>query len=119
MNKPRVPRLAAVFALLGAGLCPLAGCGAAVCNDAWLGPDKGRHFAAGFAIGAGSSTLAGHAGWAPVATAAVGLGTVATAGAIKETVDSEVSKTCWSWKDLAWDLLGGAVGTALGTAVSH
>lgn len=105
-----------IFLLLAAALCSTAGCGAAVCKDAWLGPDKTRHFAAGFAIGAVSSTLAGHAGWPPAGSAALGLGAVAAVGAAKETADLKVSKTCWSWKDLAWDLIGGVVGTAVGTA---
>ena len=119
MNRSPAPRRAAALALLGAVLCSTAGCGASVCKDTWLGPDRARHFAAGFAIGAAASTLAGHAGWAPASSAAVGLGAVAAAGAVKETVDLKVQDGCWSWKDLAWELLGGAVGTAVGTAVSH
>jgi len=107
------------IALLAAVLCSTAGCGAAVCRDAWLGPDKARHFAAGFAIGAVTSTLAGHSGWSPAGGAALGLGVVAAAGAGKEAADLKVSKTCWSWKDLTWDLLGGIVGTAVGTAAGH
>jgi len=112
-------RRAAVLTLLGAVLCSTAGCGASVCRDLWLGPDKTRHFAAGFAIGAASSTLAGHQGWSTAGSAAVGLGTVAAAGAAKETADLHGAAACWSWKDIAWTLLGGAAGTALGTAVSH
>ena len=112
------PRVVAL-ALLAAVLCATAGCGAAVCKDAWLGQDKARHFAAGFAIGAGTSTLAGHGGWSPASSAALGIGSVAAAGAVKETADLKISDTCWSWKDLAWNLLGGAVGTAVGTAVSR
>jgi len=119
MNRPLVPRRAAAFVLLCAALCSTAGCAASVCKDAWLGPDAARHFAASFAIAAGTSTLAGHAGWAPASSAAVGLGVVAAAGAVKETADLKVSKTCWSWKDLAWDLFGGAIGTAVGTVASH
>jgi len=119
MNRPFAPRRTAVLALLGASLCSTAGCGASVCKDAWLGPDKVSHFAAGFAIAAGTSTLAGHAGWAPAGSAALGLGVVAAAGAGKETADLKVSKTCWSWKDFAWDMIGGVVGTAVGTVASH
>ena len=119
MSRTLVPRRAAVFALVGGVLWSTAGCGAAVCKDAWFGPDKARHFAASFAIGAAASTLAGHAGWSPAGSAALGLGAVATAGAVKETADLNISKTCWSWKDLTWDLIGGAVGTAMGTAVSR
>ena len=119
MNGLPLPRRAAALALLGAALCSTAGCGASVCRDTWLGPDKASHFAASFAIGAGASSLAGHDGWAPAGSAALGLGVVAAAGAAKETADLKVSKTCWSWKDLAWDLLGGAAGTAVGTVASH
>ena len=108
-----------MLALLVAALCSTAGCGASVCNDTWFGPGKSQHFAAGFVIGAVSSTLAGHTGWTPGSSVAVGLGAVVVAGAAKETIDLKVTKTCWSWKDLTWELLGGAVGTALGTAVGH
>ncbi|MHB8836424.1 MAG: hypothetical protein ACYC9Y_12055 [Candidatus Methylomirabilia bacterium] len=107
------------LALLAALLCSTAGCGAAVCRDVWFGPDKARHFAAGFAIGAAASTLAGHQGWSPAGSAALGLGTVAAAGGVKETADLNGAAACWSWKDFAWDLLGGAAGTALGTAAGH
>jgi len=105
--------------LLGAALCSTAGCGAAVCKDAWFGPGRAQHFMASFAIGAGTSTIAGHTGASPAASTALGLGAVAVAGIAKESVDLQVTKTCWSWKDLAWELFGGAVGTAVGTAASH
>ncbi len=119
MNQPLAPRRAAVLALLAGVFFSTAGCGASVCKDTWLGPDRTQHFAAGFAIGAASSTLAGHAGWTPGSSAALGLGTVAAVGTVKETADLKAANTCWSWKDLAWEMLGGAVGTAMGTAVSH
>lgn len=119
MNNMPVLRRVAILALFGAVLCSTAGCGATVCKDVWLGPDKERHFAAGFAIGAATSTLAGHQGWAPAGSAAVGLGTVAAAGVVKETADLHGADACWSWKDFIWNLLGGVAGTALGTAVSH
>jgi len=119
MNRSPASRRAAALALLGAVLWSTAGCGASVCNDTWLGPGRAEHFAASFAIGAGVSTLAGNSGWAPGSSAALGLGAVAVAGTGKETIDLKVSKTCWSWKDLAWELLGGVTGTAIGTAVSH
>ena len=119
MNSQRVARRGAALALLGVAFFSTVGCGASVCKDAWLGPGRAEHFAASFAIGAGVSTLAGYAGWAPGSSAALGLGAVAVAGTVKETVDVKVSRTCWSWKDLAWELLGGAAGTAVGTAVSH
>jgi len=119
VNRSPASRRTPALALLGAVLCTTAGCGASVCKDSWLGPGRAEHFAASFAIGAGVSTLAGHAGWAPGSSAALGLGAVAIAGTGKETIDLKVSKTCWSWKDLAWELLGGAAGTAIGTAASH
>ena len=119
MNRPLVPRRTAALALLGAVLWSTAGCAAPVCKDAWLGPGRAEHFAASFVVGAGVSTLAGHAGWAPGSSAALGLGAVAVGGAVKETVDVKVAQTCWSWKDLAWELLGGAVGAAAGAAASH
>jgi uncharacterized protein YfiM (DUF2279 family) len=118
-NGSPAPRRAAALALLAAVLWSTAGCGASVCRDSWLGPGRARHFAAGFVVGAATSTLAGQGGWSTASSAAVGLGTVTAAGAVKETVDLHGQAGCWSWKDLAWDLLGGAVGATFGTAVSH
>ena len=43
---------------------------------------------------------------APVFGFAMALG----AGAGKEWYDQNVKKTYWSWKDFAWDLVGGAGG---------
>ena len=119
MSRSPLLRRAAVLALLGAVLCSTAGCGASVCKDTWFGPGRLPHFAAGFVVGAATSTLAGQAEVSPAGSAAIGFGVVAVAGAAKETADLKVSETCWSWKDLAWELLGGAVGAAAGAAASH
>jgi uncharacterized protein YfiM (DUF2279 family) len=116
MSRAPIPRRLAALALPVAALCLLAGCGASVCRDSWLGPKSAPHFAAGFAVGALTSTLAGHGSLSPAGSAALGIGSVAAVGAAKETHDLKVSKTCWSWKELAWVLLGGVVGTAVGTA---
>ena len=109
----------AAAALLCAAFGSATGCATAVCKDTWLGPDKAQHFAAGFAVAAASSTLAGHDGWTPQSSAALGLGAAAAAGAAKETYDLKGAGTCWSWKDFAWSMLGGAAGTAVGTVAGH
>jgi uncharacterized protein YfiM (DUF2279 family) len=111
-------RAAAGAALVGAA-CLAAGCATTVCKDNWLGPEAAKQFAAGFAVAAIPSTLAGHAGRSPQSSAAIGFGAVAAAGAAKETFQLKVSRGCWSWKDLTWNLIGGAAGSAVGTIASH
>ena len=100
--------------LLLTGMLGLVGCAALrPCDDAWRGRDKAYHFAAGAALGAGTA-LAGHeAGWSDGANAAAALGVVIVVGGGKEWYDQEVKKTCWSWKDVVWDLAGGMVGWTL------
>jgi len=113
------PRYAATLALVVALVGPTSGCGTAVCKDTWFGPNQARYFAAGFLGGAVASSLAGHQGSSIGGSAGVGIGVVAAGGAVKETIGLAGPKGCWSWKDLTWILLGGAIGTTLGAATSH
>jgi len=115
---PSPPRTVAL-AFLCAVVCSTAGCGASVCKDTWLGPGRAEQFAVGFAIGAATSTIAGHLDVPTASSAALGFGAAAAVGAVKETVDLNGAEACWSWKSFAWELLGGAVGTTFGTAASH
>ena len=81
--------------------------------DAWLGPDKARHFFLSFAVTAlahGALRAAGLDGGAALAGAAgLGIG----AGAWKELRDRGVPGETASVRDGAWDLLGVAAAVAL------
>ncbi|WIG98947.1 hypothetical protein [Myxococcus sp. SDU36] len=86
----------------------------AASGDAWLGPDKPKHFAACFVLAG-----AGYAGGAlvfdsPHARWLTGAGLAMGAGVGKELYDLGRGTT-FSMKDLTWD----AVGTASGLAVSY
>ena len=81
-------------------------------DDHWFARDKGYHFAAASAIGAGTTFAMGDESAAPV----VGVGVAMAFGAGKELYDRDVKKTYWSWKDLAWDLAGALTGNVLAEA---
>lgn len=101
----------AIVAALGIAL--IGGCThPRACDDAWWGPDKQKHFAGSFLLGAGATLLAAEQ-TDPGPAAAIGFGIAATTGAAKETYDLNVKKTCWSWRDFAWDLLGASLGATL------
>lgn len=87
-------------------------------EDQWLAVDKAQHFSASAASSFGTTWGARTLG-APTAPAAAGGFTITlSAGALKELWDATASDgSGWSWKDLAWDLAGSAVGTWAGTAV--
>ena len=75
-------------------------------DDQWFARDKAYHFAASAAIGAGATLAAGDEDAAPI----IGLGVAMSFGAGKEAYDRGVKKTYWSWKDFAWDFIGGVAG---------
>lgn len=97
--------------LVAAVLLMQAGCaGFRTCGDSWLGPDKAKHFAAGFVLGAGGALAARDL--EPEEAAAVGWSTAMAAGFGKETYDLRVKGTCWSWRDVFWDFLGASLGAS-------
>lgn len=97
--------------LVAAVLLLQAGCaGFRTCGDPWLGPDKAKHFAAGFVLGAGGSLAARDLG--PEEAAATGWTTAMAAGFGKEAYDLRVKGTCWSWRDVFWDFLGASLGAS-------
>ena len=101
--------------LVAAVLLLQAGCaGFRTCNDAWLGPDKAKHFAAGFVLGAGGALAARDL--EPEEAAAVGWTAAMAAGFGKETYDLRVKGTCWSWQDVFWDFLGASAGASVALA---
>lgn len=97
--------------LVAAVLLLQAGCaGFRTCSDSWLGPDKAKHFAAGFVLGAGGALAARDLG--SEEAAAVGWTTGIAAGVGKEAYDLRVKGTCWSWRDVFWDFLGASLGAS-------
>ena len=82
-------------------------------TDAWLGPDKARHFFLSFAATAlahGALRTAGLEGGVALAGAA---GVAVAAGAWKELRDRRAPGETASLRDGAWDLLGVAAAVAL------
>lgn len=78
-----------------------------------MGRDKLKHLAVGTALGA-ATTYAAHDAGASIGEArAVGVSMVVTVGAAKEVYDRDVKKTVFSWQDMAWNLLGGVLGSLL------
>jgi putative lipoprotein len=102
----------AALVLLAVGLAVLpAGCGTLQPQgDSWLGRDKAKHFGLS-AVMAGAGAAAANAGEMDdhQAFPAV-VGITLAIGAAKETYDLHYKPSGWSWKDLAWDLLGALAG---------
>ena len=97
--------------LVAAVLLLQAGCaGFRTCGDSGLGPDKAKHFAAGFVLGAGGALAARDLG--PEEAAATGWTAAMAAGFGKEAYDLRVKDTCWSWRDVFWDFLGASLGAS-------
>jgi putative lipoprotein len=84
-------------------------------EDAWWGRDKALHFAAGTAI-SGAGYAVGTALWPERSRSILlGLGSALAIGAIKEGLDA-TGLGDPSWKDFAWDAIGGVCG--IGVAFS-
>lgn len=86
------------------------------CDDGWWGEDKATHFAGAAVLGAATTAAADAAG-ADNAAPFVGVACAFGFGAGKEYYDLARKKTCWSWRDFAWDVIGGAVGSLLASTV--
>ncbi len=99
-------------------LCVLTvGCSTTACrSDSWFGRDKLYHFACSAAIGAAGTAVARHNDAPDVDSGAVGVGTALAIGSSKEAYDLAVKDTCWSWKDMVWNVVGAFVGASLAAA---
>jgi len=84
-------------------------------KDPWFGPDKIQHFAYSAVIGASTAAILKNNGSSKCEAATGGIGFSLAIGAGKEYYDKYIKKTQWSWKDMFWDLAGGAVGSHLAT----
>lgn len=107
----------------GFGLLVLVGALAAsgcarfrACDDSWLGTDKQKHFLISAGMGAGFTRLAMEHHGDPDA-AALGIAGTISIGAGKEWYDLSAKKTCWSWRDFAWDVFGASVGATAALAI--
>ncbi len=114
MRRYWIHRLGTCVVVLIAGVVCSSGCATFYLgDDAWTGQDKLYHFVAGGVIGAGTTHVLERNGMkkhhAPVygITASVGV------GGGKEWYDANVKGTYWSWKDMVWDMIGGATGSYL------
>jgi putative lipoprotein len=105
--------------LMVAAALVAAGGRAARAEDRWLGRDKGLHFAASAAIAAAG--YAASSPWIerPAGRAAVGASLALSAGVAKEIWDAREGGGDPSWKDLAWDAIGTAVGVGVALLVDR
>lgn len=105
-----------VFAVLG--LC--SGCMTfGDPQDRWFSRDKAYHFTAGCLIAAAGTGAAHEMDQPRDQAVVVGFSVSLGAGAAKELYDGTVKRTYWSWKDMAWDLIGAAAGCAVGAQVGR
>ena len=84
-------------------------------DDSWLGPDKASHFAATALIGGGVTLLLDNE---TESAASIGWSAAVTTGIAKEVYDLRVKQTCFSWKDLVWDVIGASVGVTVASWAS-
>ena len=82
-------------------------------DDSWTGKDKAYHFVAGGIIGAGTTLALKRNGIDATAAPIIGISTSFAIGGGKEWYDANVKGSFWSWKDMAWDVIGGAAGSYL------
>ena len=80
-------------------------------GDRWFGRDKLYHFTASGIIGAGSTVIAYNNGVSEEDSVVIGVSVTFGVGASKEFYDLAIKETYWSWKDLVWDMIGGALGS--------
>jgi putative lipoprotein len=107
MKRKRLGRLGA-----GCILLALAGCATVpVAQDPWLGPDKAKHFGISAVLAGATTAVAVNNGLSDGEACGVGARADVRRRAGKETYDARIKKTFWSWRDLAWGLIGGLAGS--------
>ncbi len=102
--------------VLAAGLALLIGPSVARADDAWLGPDKRLHFGASAVIAASGYGLAATATQSRGERALAGASLSLLVGAATEGWDA-TGRGDPSWRDLAWDAVGAAVGVTIAWAI--
>jgi putative lipoprotein len=91
---------------------PFASRAAARDPDPWFGPDKAIHFCASATLAGGGYALGALATDDIAGRLSMGAAMALGAGLAKEVFDATGHGTP-SWRDLAWDALGAAVGLGL------
>ena len=102
--------------ILTAGMATLlmaSGCAATKPHpgDHWFGRDKLYHFTASGVIGAGMTAVAENNRYCDSEAPVIGITVAVGVGAGKEWYDVKIKETYWSWKDMVWDVIGGAAGS--------
>jgi putative lipoprotein len=82
-------------------------------NDRWTGQDKAKHFVASASIAAATTAVVNRQDPDTHRDLPIAVGVTLSFGVGKEAYDLNVGGTGWSWKDLAWDLLGALTGYAI------
>ncbi len=96
----------------------LPGCASpSVQHDSWFGEDKAGHFLISAAIAGTATAIGRNEGKRSEELLYFSLGLTLSLGAGKEAFDMRYGQTGWSWKDLAWDLLGAISGYGIVQAV--
>ncbi|MCC6647832.1 MAG: hypothetical protein IT374_19975 [Polyangiaceae bacterium] len=109
-------RGAALSRGLGVALAVGVVAGDARADDEWLGRDKRLHFGASAVVAAGGYGAASVWTTSRGARALAGGGLALAVGAAKEGWDA-AGRGDPSWRDLAWDAAGAAVGVAVAWAI--
>ena len=94
-------------------LIAFSGCSSYRYDDRFFGPDKLYHFTASGVIGAGTTLASSKNGASNKDAPLIGISVAMSFGAGKECYDANIKGTYWSWKDMFWDLAGGAAGSYL------
>ena len=89
----------------------VSGCSSYRYNDHLFGPDKVYHFAVAGVIGACTTAVVVRNGASDSDAPVIGVSVAMAIGAGKEFYDLSVKETYWSWKDMLWNLFGGAAGS--------
>ena len=112
-------RVQVIVCIGGLMLLSCTGCASSTAtDDAWFGQDKALHFGYSAFIGVGGSAVAHRHYRASEASAyTIGMLSVISLGGLKEWYDLQIKGSYWSWKDVFWDLLGGAAGSFLGIRI--
>ena len=85
-------------------------------DDPWTSPDKFKHAGVSAVIGAVSVRAARDRDANRCDAFRIGMAVSFGVGAGKEFVDQEFRNKGWSWRDLAWDTVGGTLGAWLASA---
>jgi len=84
----------------------------AVQDDSWTGRDKFHHFWVSGVISGGAAAILKDQDVDDADQLPIAVGVALSFGVAKETYDIH-ARGGWSWKDLAWDIVGALTGFAV------